>query len=324
MTHRDPAIPASPFHTGERTIQERMGVAERMADVGRKVIRDHMPDQHRDFYRQLPFILIGSVDAEGNAWACPLEGPPGFVHSPDPRLLRLDRHCKADDPAAHTLLEGAAIGLLGIELHTRRRNRMNGRIQLRDARGFSVAVEQSFGNCPKYIQRRDFSFAHDLEDPPSHPTEHLNGLDEAARTLIRSADTCFVASYADTEGDEKRRGVDVSHRGGKPGFLHVEGDCLTIPDFAGNLYFNTLGNLLMNGRAGLLFIDFHTGDTLQLCGHAEVLFDAPEIAAFEGAERLWRVHVSKAVRRPNALALRWTFRDFSPNSLMTGSWDERV
>lgn len=322
MIHKDATTPASPWHKGEKTLQQRMGVAERMEVVGHKIIRDHMPEQHRDFYRQLPFVLIGSVGADGDPWASALEGPPGFVHSPDPRLLRLERPSPADDPAADILQEGAAVGLLGIELHTRRRNRMNGRIQRRDAGGFTVAVEQSFGNCPKYIQRRDFSFTRDPASPPSHAAERMDGLDEAARALIRGADTCFVASYVDPEGDAGRRGVDVSHRGGKTGFIRVEGDRLTIPDFAGNLHFNTLGNLFVNGRTGLLFIDFHTGDALQLCGRAEILFDGPEVSAFEGAERLWLVNVTRVVRRPGALALRWTFRDSSPNSLMTGSWDK--
>ncbi|MDT1852839.1 FAD-binding oxidoreductase, partial [Acinetobacter baumannii] len=90
-------------------------------------------------------------------------------------------------------------------------------------------------------------------------------------------------SYADRTDGAGRRQVDVSHRGGKAGFVRVADDgTLTIPDFDGNLFFNTLGNIVVNGKAGLLFVDFASGDLLQMSGDAEVIFDSPEIAAFQG------------------------------------------
>jgi hypothetical protein len=311
---------ASPWHAGEKQLQERVGVAERMEAFGRKVIRDQMPDQHRDFYRQLPFMLFAAVDAEGRPWASILEGVPGFAHSPEPRLLQLDSRPQAGDPAAAALSVGAAIGMLGIELHTRRRNRLNGHIRQIDERGLSVAVEQAFGNCPQYIQLRQFEFSRSPSAVVPSPAEQLNGLDDAARELIASADTCFVASYV--EHPDGSRSVDISHRGGQAGFVRVEGDCLTLPDFAGNLHFNTLGNLLLNPRAGLLFIDFASGELLQLSGRTELILDGPEITTFQGAERLLQLQVERLVRRPAALTLRWQFQSYSPNSLLTGNWTE--
>ena len=107
----------------------------------------------------------------------------------------------------------------------------------------------------------------------------------------RQADTFFVASYVDHEDGD--RAVDVSHRGGRPGFVRVEGNRLTIPDYAGNLHFNTLGNLISNPRAGLLFVDFEQGNVLQVQGRAEVILDSPLIAAFEGAERIWTLDIEQ-------------------------------
>ena len=52
----------SPFHAGEQELQSRAGVREKLEQVGRRVIRDHIPDQHRAFYETLPFLLVGSVD----------------------------------------------------------------------------------------------------------------------------------------------------------------------------------------------------------------------------------------------------------------------
>ena len=289
----------SPWHAGEKQLQVHVGVAERMEAFGRKVIRHEMPDQHRTFYQQLPFMLYAAVDGEGHPWASVLEGEPGFAQSPQPGLLQLSSLPAADDPAQ--LTEGAAIGLLGIELHTRRRNRINGHVRALSTQGFGVTVDQSFGNCPRYIQLRQFRSV-PLADPSTRVAQRFNGLDDAAKAMIAEADTFFVASYIEVEGE---RSVDVSHRGGQGGFVRVEGNRLTIPDFAGNLHFNTLGNLLLNPRAGLLFIDFNTGDLLQLSGRTDIILEGPQIEAFEGAERLWTFEVEQAVRRPGALALRW-------------------
>jgi ferredoxin-NADP reductase/predicted pyridoxine 5'-phosphate oxidase superfamily flavin-nucleotide-binding protein len=306
----------SPWHAGEKQLQAHVGVAERMEIFGRKVIRREMPDQHRTFYQQLPFMLYAAVDADGHPWASILEGQPGFAHSPEPGLLQFRSLPAFDDPAQ--LSEGAAIGLLGIELHTRRRNRINGHVRAMTMDGFAVTVDQSFGNCPQYIQLRQFRSV-PLTDPSMRVAQHFNELNAAAKAMIAEADTFFVASYVDVDGE---RSVDVSHRGGQAGFVQVEGNRLTIPDFAGNLHFNTLGNLLLNPRAGLLFIDFNTGDLLQLSGRTEIILDGPQVEAFQGAERLWTMDVEQVVRRPAALALRWRFDGVSPTSLLTGTWEQ--
>ncbi|AZL72707.1 pyridoxamine 5'-phosphate oxidase family protein [Pseudomonas oryziphila] len=306
----------SPWHEGEKRLQEQVGVAERMEAFGQKVIRDHMPDQHRVFYHQLPFIVAGAVDAQGKPWATLLEGPEGFVSSPDPKQLLIDTELASDDPATPGLAQGGAIGLLGIELHTRRRNRLNGQARRVAGGLLEVAVEQSFGNCPQYIQLREYTRV----DAPSQGRQDASALDARTRAMIEGADTFFVASYV--EHDDGRRSVDVSHRGGRPGFVKVEGNRLTIPDYAGNLHFNTLGNLLVNPVAGLLFVDFVTGNVLQLSGRTEVMLDSPLISAFEGAERLWALDVEQVVLRPAALSLRWSFQEYAPTSLATGTWAE--
>jgi len=324
MAEKSDKLPT--WHEGERFIQEKVGVAERMEIVGRRVVRDFMPDQHRDFYAQLPFIVLGSVDDKGNAWTTFLEGRPGFMASPTRTTLDIAAHPSLEDPAGQGMTAGAPVGLLGIEMHTRRRNRMNGVLSLTE-QGFRVDVDQSFGNCPRYIQLRDVTFDRDPTSPFMGQAQELTAIDAATRAVIERADTFFVSSYADLDD---RRQVDVSHRGGKAGFVRVADDgMLTIPDFNGNLFFATLGNILLNGKAGLLFVDFDTGDMLQMTGEAEVILDSPEIAAFQGAERLWTFRAHKIVRRPSGLALRWTFREggWSDNSLMTGDWrqaDERL
>src|SRR5262249_29176980 len=162
--------------------QERVGVAERMEVHGQKVIRDYMPDQHREFYQQLPFIIAGAVDDQGRPWATLLEGAEGFVSSPDPKSLLLDSVPDDRDPAA--------IGLLGIELHTRRRNRMNGILREADGGRLTVAVEHSFGNCPQYIQKRDWS-RDEQRYGQRAPREDFVELNDELATIIGNADTFF-------------------------------------------------------------------------------------------------------------------------------------
>lgn len=313
------AVAPSPWHEGELTLQASVGAVERMKVPGqRQMARDYMPDQHREFYAQLPFVVLGAVDPQGDVWATLRAGKPGFMHSPVPRVLHVDLPRDPDDPADAGMDDGDGIGMLGIELHTRRRNRLNGNIRRTGGPGFEIEPTQSYGNCPQYIQLREYRF----DDAGPGPVVESNALDERARQMITAADSFYVASYIVRDGV---RQVDVSHRGGKPGFVRIDDDgTLTIPDFSGNLFFNTLGNFLVNPRAGLIFIDFHTGDLLQMTGRSEVVLDAPEIAAFLGAERMWRFHPQRVVQRTAGLPLRWTDMEqgTSPNVSITGSWED--
>ncbi len=318
-----PTAAASPWHEGELAIQRSLGVVERMDAPGRNFVRAFMPEQHRQFFPMLPFIVLGSVDPSGDVWASLRAGEPGFIEAPDAHALELQLPRDGNDPADKGMEDGDAIALLGIQLETRRRNRLNGTIRRSADDRFAVSVGQSFGNCPQYIQLRDFSFVREPATPPQTRPVHLGGLDARAREIIANADTFFVASYVDRGNGERQ--VDVSHRGGKAGFVRIgEDGVLTIPDFAGNLFFNTLGNFMLNPKAGLLFVDFATGDMLQMTGEAEVALASPEIDAFQGAERLWRFRPRQVVYRLDGLPIRWSDREAgqSPNSLMTGDWQQ--
>lgn len=314
----------SPFHAGEQRLQSLLGVREQMERFGRMVIRDHMPDQHRDFYAQLPFVFIGHADARGWPWASILHGEPGFLSSADASSLEVRALPVSGDPLGESLAESMPVGMLGIELHTRRRNRMSGRVSRVGKGGFTIRVEQAFGNCPQYIQRRHIKRVDSRPGAISRMREVFQ-LDEQAQEMIRRCDTFFVASCVASGRGVASEGVDVSHRGGKPGFIRIDDAyTLVIPDYPGNHHFNTLGNFLENPRAGLLFIDFENGRLLTLTGTVEVSLDGAGAEYFPGAERHWSFRMDHGRWLENVLPLRWSFEDYSFNTLLTGTWRQEA
>jgi len=269
------SAPPSPFHDGELELQERAGWRERLAAGAVRFIRDHMPGQHREFFAQLPFVVVGMLDEAGLPWAGALAGEPGFIATPDERHLDIRAVFPASNPLASRARPGANIALLGIEFHTQRRNRANGVVEAGPAGVLRVRVKQSFGNCPKYIVPRDLEFRAPVADLPAS-REHAV-LSPRAIALVRSSSALFIASAARPDADDHREACDVSHRGGEPGFVVVEEGAaqtrLWIPDYRGNNFFNTFGNILRHPFAGLAFADFTRGELLMLSGAAEVVWE---------------------------------------------------
>ncbi|CAM2008863.1 pyridoxamine 5'-phosphate oxidase family protein [Acanthopleuribacter pedis] len=312
------AQPPNRFHRGEQAIQARLGVREKMAKIGGRVIRDFMPDQHRAFFENQALLYVGALDGAGFPRASLLAGRPGFVRSPDPQTLHINSRLTAHDPLAPQLRVGAKLGFLGLEFHSRRRNRVNGTVRGIDAAGvIDVAVDQSFGNCPKYIQTRLSEFAPRAK-PNTKPEAPSSVLTEAMQALLQKADTFFIASAFHGQNGEAEDpatvGVDVSHRGGPPGFVQLLDERrFAFPDYQGNLFFNTLGNLQADPRSGFLFLDFENGHLLQLIGHSKVVWEESKLRFTRGAERMVTFELTEAVWLRDALPFQFTFTDYSPH-----------
>ena len=302
----------SPFHSGERTVQERMGVRD-IEDWARKVVRPYLPEPHRDFHTALPFLVAAARDAHGRPWVTILTGPESFVTSPDPETLVMDATPVAGDALEGALSSGAHLGLLGIELASRRRNRVNGRVDEDDAGHLVFSVDQAFGNCPQYIREREWRRVSDI---PAGAPIRGHRLTPSQSAWISSADTFFIASGHQGEGESPTFGMDASHRGGEPGFVEIVSETrIQFPDFAGNNHFNTIGNLVLDPRAGFLFVDFVTGSLLQLTGRAAIDWDSDAIAAITGARRLVAFDIEEIVELPSAVSLRWDATADSVRSL---------
>lgn len=300
----------NPFHEGELAVQQRANEAETAQRNG-SVIADTIPEGALRFIGQQSLAAMGSLDNEGNVWASVLVGEPGFLVALDERAIELDRSRRPapdDDPLWRNIEINPAVGMLVIDLATRRRLRINGRIQKNTENLFLLGIEQAYPNCPKYIQRRYLS---GISEPPA---TKVPGICKGSRlggeqiSLIRASDTLFVASA------NPDHGVDASHRGGNPGFVKVLDDRhIRIPDYVGNSMFNTLGNLAIYPRAGVIFLDFERSRALQLTGQVNVLWDQddPEDET-GGTRRYWDLEIREWRETPLPRTFQWEFLDFSP------------
>jgi predicted pyridoxine 5'-phosphate oxidase superfamily flavin-nucleotide-binding protein len=292
------------YHPGALAVQARAGVGEATRRVG-KGIRETLPPGFVAFLAEQPLAIVASAGSDGRLWASALTGPPGFLRALDERTLLVVAQAPPGDPLAANLVEGAALGLLAIDLATRRRVRVNGALRGWAEGGFVLETAEVFGNCQQYIQRRIPAGV----APPSGATvpRRSAALTAGQRRLVASADTFFIAS-AHPAG-----GADASHRGGPPGFVRVLDErTLVFPDYAGNTMFNTLGNIVANPSAGLLFVDFEAGTTLQLTGRAEVVWDAERATEFPGAERVVTFQTDETVEIAGAHPLRSRLVGYSP------------
>eukprot|EP00897_Mesotaenium_endlicherianum_P008659 jgi/Mesen1/7821/ME000415S07020 len=312
------------FHEGELAVQRRVGVMDQAASL-QGMVQPYFKPGQPEFIGSRTEAFVSSVDpATGRVWASAVFGAPGFMRADTRASLRVVGGAvhPSDPLSKNSAAESAPLGFLFIELTTRRRNRMNGlsRPQLAPPGGLHVAVIEAYGNCPKYIQRRVIESvdpAQELGDHSQHlPQPQMQpSVSFSQQKLIAESDFFVIGSLSSNSRD-----ADISHRGGRPGFVRVASPTqLWFPDYAGNNLFMTLGNLAVNPSAGLLFVDWQKRSTLQLSGSARLFF--PEdlqglglLHAFEGASRAVRFDIEQVLETPSAVPFAYEFVDYSPYS----------
>jgi uncharacterized protein len=305
---REATMSNQPFHDGEIAVQERAGERDSArrhgAGIGSRIVPGALP-----FLARQRLIAVSIAGDDGLLWTSVWCGAPGFVHSRDGQRVGITASMMApspDDPVRPRAAVGRHIGILAIELESRRRLRINGTIEA-DSSELVVLVRESVGNCPKYIQRRQ---SHDVSPSASFagPGRRGHALDDDTRELVERADTVFVGSL------HPARGVDTSHRGGTPGFIEVvDSTKLRVPDYAGNSLFMTLGNFAIDSRASLAVVDFDRGRVLSLSGSAQLDFDADDPHQLTGGtRRFWDFAVREWILFELPLDVRWELLDASP------------
>lgn len=297
----------TPWHNGEVQIHKSLGITEKMNKLGQLMIRDHMPDQHREFYVGLEFLVLSALDETGRVWPFIWAGQLGFISSPDPKHLVIKNGSLSGQPDGLLLREGDKISILGIVPETKRRNRLNGTIIRTDRTEIEVRVDQSYGNCPRYIHVREKG-----ENIRSGIVEDRETLSIEDKTFIAASDTLFIASRVAEVESDPRKGIDINHRGGPTGFIKLRAEnSLVIPDYAGNNFFNTFGNILNDPRTGVLIPNFQTGDLLTLNGKAEVVLNDPAGTELYGSHRYLVFTPDKIRRANNAFPFTHTLTEYS-------------
>lgn len=255
------------------------------------------------FVRRQRLVALSGADAEGNIWCTTLAGDEGFVDSPDRRTLVVHALPPVGDPLRDAFDEPGDFGMVVLSPQTLRRVKVAGTAH-RDGDRLVLRTEQVVGNCPKYLQRRTVV---EHGDPPGKPRATVGReLSTDQQAMVRAADTFFIGSRAPGYG------ADANHRGGQPGFVTVTGPrTLVWPDYLGNSFFMTLGNIHLDPRCGLVFLDWETGRSLQLSGTGRINWDAGQADRFPGARRVVEFTVDHVVDIESASPLRWRLEAYS-------------
>jgi uncharacterized protein len=276
------------YHSGELAVQARVGVETEAESLAKGIGGATIKPVAKDFLASQRLAVSSTIDARSRVWASLLTGEPGFLQAVTEQIVRIDATL-TDDQLKENLSYKNDIGLLAIDLATRRRLRVNGKAQMQGNEIY-LHTQQVYFNCPQYIHKREFKTT---VNRGNSSVQMGTTLTLPQQQFIQQADTFFIASY------HPQGGADASHRGGEPGFVQVlQPNKLVFPDYSGNNMFNTLGNLVENPQAGLLFIDFETGNTLQLTGKAAIAWDNEKTLQFAGAKRLIEFTLEEAIALP--------------------------
>jgi hypothetical protein len=299
------------YHAGEIAVQERTGeraIAERRGSM----IGERLVDGARAFVAEQELVAVAAIGPDDALVASVWCGDRGFLRSDEAGervavIAKLDRTLGVD-PVRSLLGSDVPFGMLVMDLETRRRLRINGTVDRFTEAGLSVRVGEVFGNCPKYIQRRRRTDIDPVDGPALPPVESGKVIDAARRAFIERIDTAFVGSI------HARRGLDISHRGGKPGFIVVaEERVLRIPDYPGNAMYLTLGNFEVDPRAAIALVDFERRRVLSITGRAVATFGVEDPGLPTGGTgRHWSFTVQRWVEFSLPPSLAWTLIEPSP------------
>ena len=299
----------SKYHKGEKLAQELAG-ERRQADFNGQAITNSIIEGALSFISEQEYVIASITDDDSNVWASVLSGERGFIQALDPKSIVIHRKNVASDkhdPIASHLEKGKKIGLLIIELASRRRLRVNGNISNITNEEINIRVEQAYPNCMKYIQRRHI-VKRESWLRTSENTKGGKALGQMQKDIITNADTFFIGSV------HPNGNLDVSHRGGNPGFVQLMNDkTFRVPDYKGNSMFNTFGNLLLHNKAGIAFWNFNNGQLLHLIGSVHIVWDDTD-KNISDTGRYWEFQIEQWSESLVGRNFTWEFLDYSPHN----------
>ncbi|MGI5350699.1 pyridoxamine 5'-phosphate oxidase family protein [Streptomyces sp. CA-250714] len=300
MSDHAAAVRTPVTHRGEQAVQQRVG--EGSPRHGSPMFGPDIAPAYAEFIAQRRMVVLGSLDETGAVWATQLTGDAGFAAPAGDTTLVFAAFPPDGDPLRHAFESERPSGMIALDPLNSRRVRANGAVR-RHGDGLVMRTEQVLRNCAKYIQKRELAPEAAPSGTPGPAAVSSTRLTAYQQRWISGADTFFIASHS------PEHGADASHRGGLPGFVTVTGERqLSWPDYKGNSFYMTFGNIELDPRCGLLFVDWENGHTLQVTGECHI--DWRDRSA-PGAKRAVHFAVQRVVQIENATSLRWRFLEYS-------------
>ena len=299
----------SKYHKGELQAQEYAGETKQ-AKFNGQAIENNIIEGAISFISEQEYAIVSITDEKDNVWSSVLSGDKGFLNATNPKTIIMDMQMVDIDERDvfwKVVEKNKRIGLLIIELASRRRLRVNGKVARINKNHIEISVHESYPNCMKYIQRRQITNRNTDNKESAKPATTGTTLNHSQQSIIQSADTFFIGS------SNPKGNLDISHRGGEPGFIEIINDNkLRIPDYKGNSMFNTLGNFIVNNKAGIVFWDFESGKVLQLIGSANINWQAMNQNS-ESADtgRYWEFIIHQWIEKELPRVFTWEFLDYS-------------
>ena len=321
-----------PWHEGEIAMAKAM----RVPDMDNPTFPSLSP-QLANHARVAPLIAIGTLDKQGRPWTTLWGGEKGISQPIAQGVLGIrSQVVRQHDPVVEELVGkdgdgtvvreegvGRMVSGLTIDLETRKRTKLYGRmiagaLSMREDEATEsqqhvaevqlvLKIEQSLGNCPKYLNKKHVEPAESnpelVSDDPQLPQHALD--------LLARADLFFLSS-ANHDQD-----MDTNHRGGPAGFVRVisndpTGAVLCYPEYSGNRLYQTLGNLKVNPVVGICVPDFETGDMLYLTGTTEILIGTDAAKVLPRSNLAVKVNITAARYVATALPFRGVSGEPSP------------
>ena len=302
------------FHDGQLAVQKIAG-EEEIAKQRIPMILNSLHPRSIPFIEHQVLAFLGSEDSNEEIWLSLIVGERGFIKAPSLKEIIFDKSkivSNREDIFFKNIELKPTVGLLFHEAERRARYRAWG-VARNNGNQLSFDIRMGYPSCPKHIQREIIEV---VEDSKTTSSKYKKGtiLGKLEKEWIIKAHTFFIATQT------KKGDIESSHRGGDPGFIEIqENGLLRVPDYLGNSMFSTLGNIYQNPKAALLFVDYNTGETLQLSGNAELQFDQnSKDDLYKSGEtgRFWTFETMKWIRTMNHHKVNTRFIDFSPFNVL--------
>ena len=327
------------LHKGELLVQKRRRTPIDLAEQIPNYINSNMPQQHAEFYEGLSYFPLTALDERGRPWASLLvtkseDDTSVGIEISTPNEMSITAQVNPFDPLVKALSQTKNQGVtpfagVGVDFSNRRRNKVAGAIEKvhsdsPEKINLQLKSDEHLGNCPKYITVRSLEPYQRKAELILNQFDALESpLPTQSKAIIQQASTVFLATKHEPDGDNKQEHTDMglNHRGGSPGFVRLYEETtqssdkhestqeivttyLILPDYSGNRFYQSLGNIQSSKLVGIVFPDFNSGSLLYITGKAENLFEQDAEALMPRTKLITRVQVTGAVHVEQGLNLQ--------------------